>query len=237
MQADCSIMVCGNTGSGKTTLLNSIFSFVPASDRVILVEETPEMRVPHTHFARLTTSEGIELGMRELIVNTLRMRPDRVLVGEVRDPKELSAFMDTLLAGQGKGSYATFHAQSAEEAVARMRNLGAMEMDIAALDLIVVQKRWSSYSGKTKKEERKAVEVCAPSRRRGRLALETVFSYDYETAQFAFRGSAKGIFAKISRSFSKGPQWARSEMERRSEFIESLRGKSWGEFFEAVQNY
>ncbi len=237
VQADCSIMVCGNTGSGKTTMLNSIFSFVPKSDRVILVEETPEIRVPHAHSARLTTAEGIGLGMQGLIVNTLRMRPDRVLVGEVRDAKELSAFMDTLLAGQGKGSYATFHAQSAEEAIARMRSLGAMEMDIACLDLIVVQKRWSTYEGGTKREERKVVEVCAPVRKKSALTLETIFSYDHESRGFKFHGGRSGIFGKISKAFLKDEKWAARELSRRAEFIEGLRGKPWGDFFEAVQAY
>ncbi len=104
MQADCSLLVCGNTGSGKTTLLNSLFNFVPQEERIIIIEETPEINVPHSHLIRLGTAEGIGIGMGELIENTLRMRPDRVVAGEVRNGEELCAFIDTLLAGQGKGS-------------------------------------------------------------------------------------------------------------------------------------
>jgi len=103
MQADCSIMVCGNTGSGKTTLLNSLLNFVPSNERIILVEETPEINTLHKHFVKLVSVEGLDIEMQDLITNTLRMRPDRVIVGEIRDGQEAKAFMDSLLAGQGKG--------------------------------------------------------------------------------------------------------------------------------------
>ena len=140
LQAAGSILICGNTGSGKTTTLNALFSFLPKDERVIIVEETPEVNVPQEHAVRLKTSEHIS--MQSLITETLRMRPDRVIVGEIRSTKEVSAFIDTILAGQGKGSFATFHAQSADECLSRLNALGIDKGYLESIDLIIVQKRW-----------------------------------------------------------------------------------------------
>ncbi len=124
MQTDLNLIVCGNTGSGKTTTLNSLFEFVPLNERIIITEETPEINVPHSHKIKLKACEEQGIGLNELVYETLRMRPDRVIVGEVRNGNELRALVDTMLAGQGKGSYATFHALNAKECIRRMVSLG-----------------------------------------------------------------------------------------------------------------
>ncbi|MDO8647553.1 MAG: ATPase, T2SS/T4P/T4SS family [Candidatus Diapherotrites archaeon] len=103
-QTDSSVLIAGNTGSGKTSLLNALFCFVPENERIIAVEETPELKIMHEHLIKLNVSEGLNVGMKDLIIDSLRMRPDRVIVGEVRNSEEVLAFVDTMLAGQGKGS-------------------------------------------------------------------------------------------------------------------------------------
>lgn len=103
-QTDSSVLIAGNTGSGKTSLLNALFCFVPARERIIAVEETPELNLTQEHLVKLNVSDGLKLGMKDLIVDSLRMRPDRIIVGEVRNSEEVLAFVDTMLAGQGKGS-------------------------------------------------------------------------------------------------------------------------------------
>ncbi|PJA16775.1 MAG: hypothetical protein COX63_03120, partial [Candidatus Diapherotrites archaeon CG_4_10_14_0_2_um_filter_31_5] len=122
LQTDTSIVIAGNTGSGKTTSMNALFSFVDKKERIIVTEETPEISLPQEHVIKLNTAENLGIEMQELIINTLRMRPDRIIVGEIREKKEAKAFIDTLLAGQGKGSYATFHALSGKEFITRMKN-------------------------------------------------------------------------------------------------------------------
>ncbi len=104
LQSDSTLLVCGNTGSGKTSTLNALFCFVPANERIVVVEETPEIRLPHEHQIRLASSAELGIDMHSLIVDSLRMRPDRIIVGEMRTASETKAFVDTLLAGQGKGS-------------------------------------------------------------------------------------------------------------------------------------
>ncbi len=157
MDEEKNVIIAGNTGSGKTTTLNAVLSFVPLDERIILVEETPEIDIPHPHSVRLVPTEDIS--MQELVYDTLRMRPDRIVVGEVRRPEEMRALFDTMLAGQGKGSYATMHGRTAEEALRRIRSMGIPEEDLVALDLLVVQRR----RGRGGKEERKIVELVWPN--------------------------------------------------------------------------
>ncbi len=141
VKQECNIMIAGSTGSGKTTTLNALCTLIPKDQRIIIVEETPEISVPHEHCVRLVVNTDLGITMHSLVGDTLRMRPDKLVVGEVRDEKEVKALMDTMLAGQGKGSLCTFHALSAREAIARLRALGAREADLNALHCIAVQKR------------------------------------------------------------------------------------------------
>lgn len=159
MESDVSVMIAGNTGSGKTSFLNALFSFVPLGERVILVEESPELNIPHEHKVRLVASRESGVGLGDLVVDTLRMRPDRVVVGEVRSREEVAALFDSLLAGQAKGCYSTFHADSAGEALSRLKWLGVPEENLSALDLVVVLKRLSAPG----REERRVLELCEVS--------------------------------------------------------------------------
>ncbi|MCR4368382.1 MAG: ATPase, T2SS/T4P/T4SS family [archaeon] len=220
IRADCSILVCGNTGSGKTTLLNGLLYFMPQNERIISVEETPELRVPHKHFVKLSTSETAGIEMQGLIVNTLRMRPDRVIVGEVRTKEEAGAFIDTLLAGQGKGCYATFHAQSASEAIKRLRNLGAMEQDIACIDLIITQKRWTSNLGKSAKEHRKVLEISEPDAKEGALGVEKIFCSGTAAGVEKISIKGKRCAQKIAASFGVKESRLEREINRRAIFLE-----------------
>ncbi len=161
MQTDSNILIAGNTGSGKTTTLNAIFSFVQQNERIIICEETPEVNIPHEHKIRLKIDEKKGINMNELIISTLRMRPDRLIVGEIRTKEEINSFIDTMLAGQGKGSYATFHALSTKDCLERLKKLGALEQDISAIDLIIMQRRWNTIDIQTnsQKELRKIIEI------------------------------------------------------------------------------
>jgi type II secretory ATPase GspE/PulE/Tfp pilus assembly ATPase PilB-like protein len=89
------------------------------------------------------------------------MRPDRLIVGEIRTKDEINSFIDTMLAGQGKGSYATFHALSTKDCLERLKKLGALEQDISAIDLIILQRRWNTIDIKNnvQKELRKIIEI------------------------------------------------------------------------------
>lgn len=221
LQTDSSILIAGNTGSGKTTTLNSLFYFVPKDDRIVVTEETPELNLPHNHLIKVNTAENIGVGMKELIVNSLRMRPDRVVVGEIRDSEEVMAFMDTLLAGQGKGSYATFHAMSSNEAIKRLRNLGVMEIDLASIDLIIIQKRWDFFGGEGKsKEIRKVVQISEVLECKGKALVNDLYVYDYEKGKLEKKKESIKLLGKISASFGK--LGVEAENKRRELLFDSL---------------
>ncbi|MFA4855682.1 MAG: ATPase, T2SS/T4P/T4SS family [archaeon] len=240
MQCDCSVLIAGNTGSGKTSSLNALLSFVPADERLVVVEETPEIRVQHCHFVKLNVVKEQGVGMQSLIVESLRMRPDRIVVGEVRSREEVSAFIDTLLAGQGKGSYATFHGQSARETIGRMRSLGALEVDLAAIDLVVVQRRWNAMgSGNGNREMRRVVEVAELGERKGCLECNVLFRHDYARGCLGREGESTKVFEKARQSFSFDRAGFNRELKKRALFLEEMKGSGigMGEFFRKVNGF
>ncbi|MBN1502528.1 CpaF family protein [Candidatus Woesearchaeota archaeon] len=147
IQYELSILIVGGTGSGKTSFLNVISNFFPPNQRIISIEDTRELRLPKTlHWvpmqSRLPNPEGKgEVTMLDCMVNTLRMRPDRIIVGEVRREKEMEVMFEAMHTGHSV--YATFHASNVEEAVARLTNppINLPKMLLSSLGIIVVQHR------------------------------------------------------------------------------------------------
>lgn len=238
MQLECSVLVAGNTGSGKTSTLNSLFSFVPETERIIAVEETPEIVLPHKHLVKLSVVENLGIEMRHLINDTMRMRPDRVIVGEIRTAEEAKAFIQTLLAGQGKGSYATFHAQSAKECITRMKKLGIMEIDLSALDLIVLQKRWTRIDAERNscRELRRVTEIVELQEKENGLELSPLFSFDYKSDCLKKTGESTRVLGKAENAFLKSRREIEKEIESREKRLGKLKAANPGfkEFFNQI---
>lgn len=156
------IIISGGTGSGKTTLLNMMSSFIPANERIITVEDAAELQLQQEHVVRLETRPGAADGsnaitIRDLIKNSLRMRPDRIVVGECRDGAALD-MLQAMNTGHD-GSMTTTHANSARECISRIETLCMMAgMDLpakvvreqvaSAVNLIVQISRMSDGSRK-----------------------------------------------------------------------------------------
>ena len=120
------IMVVGGTSSGKTTLLAALAARADPAERILVLEDTPELALPQPHVlylrTRLRDAAGLpDVTLRELVINTLRMRPDRVIVGETRGP-EAADMLQAMNVGQD-GTMTTLHANSAREAIARLETL------------------------------------------------------------------------------------------------------------------
>ena len=123
------VLISGGTGSGKTTLLNVLSEFIPSSERVITIEDSAELQLRQDHVVRLETRppniEGKgEITQRELLRNSLRMRPDRIILGEVRGPEALD-MLQAMNTGHD-GSLTTIHASAARDALSRVETMVAM---------------------------------------------------------------------------------------------------------------
>ncbi len=125
----CNMLISGGTGSGKTTLLNIMSSFIPAEDRIITIEDSAELRLQQEHVVRLESRPpNIEgkgaVSIHDLVKNSLRMRPDRIVVGEIRSVEVLD-MLQAMNTGH-EGSMATIHANTAEDAISRLMTMIAM---------------------------------------------------------------------------------------------------------------
>jgi pilus assembly protein CpaF len=134
VKAKLNIIVSGGTGTGKTTLLNVLSSFLPDTDRIVTIEDAVELQIQQEHVVRLesrppnTEGKG-EVTIRDLLRNSLRMRPDRIVVGEVRGGESLD-MLQAMNTGHD-GSLSTVHSNSPRDAVARLETLVLM----AGMDL------------------------------------------------------------------------------------------------------
>ena len=179
VRARRNLLVTGGTGSGKTTTLAALAAFVPAQERLVTIEDAAELRIPLPHVVRLESRppslEGAgAVPIRALVRNALRMRPDRIVVGEVRGGEALD--MLTAMTTGHEGSLSTLHASSPADAVRRVQTLALMgDLDLpyravadqvgSALDAVVHQARLADGS-------RRIVEIAAvePSADGPRLA-------------------------------------------------------------------
>ncbi|MEA4943972.1 MAG: CpaF family protein [Propionicimonas sp.] len=168
VRAELNILVSGGTGTGKTTLLNALSAMIPADERIITVEDVAELSLQQPHVVRLEARpanvEGRgEISIRDLVRNSLRMRPDRIVVGEVRGGETLD-MLQAMNTGHA-GSLATVHANSATDALMRLETLASMsELELpvdvlrdqinSAIDIVVQLNRFPDGS-------RKVVEIAA----------------------------------------------------------------------------
>jgi len=129
VKARLNILISGGTGSGKTTLLNVLSRFIPENERIVTIEDSAELQMKQEHVVRLETRpaniEGKgEVTQRDLVRNSLRMRPDRIIVGEVRGAEVLD-MLQAMNTGHD-GSLSTIHANSPRDALMRLETLVAM---------------------------------------------------------------------------------------------------------------
>jgi pilus assembly protein CpaF len=142
MKAKLNIVFCGATGSGKTTTLNVLSRYIPEHERIITIEDTPELRLMQQHVvtlqAKMANVEGKgAITIRDLFINSLRMRPDRLIIGEVRSDEMLD-LVESIASGHS-GSLAIVHAESPQDCFGRM--LTMMLMTGIKLDTRVMEKQ------------------------------------------------------------------------------------------------
>lgn len=201
VRAKLNILVSGGTGTGKTTLLNVLSAFIPGDERIITIEDAVELQLQQDHVVRLESRpaniEGRgEITIRELVRNSLRMRPDRIVIGEVRGGESLD-MLQAMNTGH-EGSISTIHANSPRDALARLETLVLMAgMDLplraireqisSAIDVIVQISRLRDGT-------RRVTSVTEVQGMEGEIiTLQDAFSFDFAAgvdADGRFRGHA-----------------------------------------------
>lgn len=176
-------IISGGTSSGKTTTLNALSAFINPSERIITIEDTLELQIPHEHVIRMETrvanveNKG-ELTMNDLVKNSLRQRPDRIIVGEVRAEEAITLF--TAL-NTGHSGFGTLHSNDARETITRLTNepMSVPEIMIQAIDFIIMQNRIYTPSGKSFRRISEVAEVVGIEE--GVVQLNKIFQWTPET--------------------------------------------------------
>ena len=221
------ILIAGGTGSGKTTTLNCLAIFVPERRRVITIEDTAELQLPLKHKIRMETRppnvEGKgEITMDMLLKNTLRMRPDRIIVGEVRG-KEAETLFTAMNTGH-EGCLGTLHANNARETITRLTNppMNVPRIMIPALDLIVVQNRYYTATGVIRRVNEIA-EVLADE---NKIKIETVYEWEPARDNFKKSGKDSSVIKEISKFSVLTIDEIFEEIDNRRRLLEYLRNKN-----------
>ena len=201
VESGYNIFISGGTGSGKTTFLNALSQYIPKDERIITIEDNAELRildVPNlvSLEARNANVEGTgEVTIRQLIKSALRMRPDRIIVGEVRSAEAID-MLQALNTGHD-GSLSTGHANSPEDMLSRLETMVLMGME---LPLTAIRRQIASgidvivHLGRLRDKSRKLLEVCeVMDYREGEIHLQTVYRYE-ETGEE--NGKIQGVWEK-----------------------------------------
>lgn len=196
-----SILVSGGTGSGKTTLLNILSQFIPEKERLVTVEDSAELKLSHRNIVRLEARPAnIEgkgrITIRDLVVNCLRMRPDRIIVGECRGAEALD-MLQAMNTGHD-GSMTTAHANNPRDALSRLENMVMMagfelpssairEQIASAIDIVVQQSRLGDGS-------RKIVKIVEVTGREGDV-IQTQDIFEFKQTGVTSKGGIEGYYS------------------------------------------
>lgn len=173
-------IISGGTSSGKTTTLNALSSFINPKERIITIEDTLELQIPHEHVIRMeirppNVENRGELTMNDLVKNSLRQRPDRIIVGEVRGSEAITLF--TAL-NTGHSGFGTLHSNDARETITRLTNapMSVPNIMISAIDFIIMQNRIYRSDGVSFRRISEVAEVSGIEE--GVIQLNKIFEWD-----------------------------------------------------------
>jgi len=224
MQYELNVLVTGGTASGKTSMLNAVSALIPTNHRVISIEQTRELNLPgylHWNWIPLVTRnanpEGKgEVTMLDLVTNSLRMRPDRIIMGEVRRKEEAEVLFEAMHTGHSV--YSTVHADTSQHLVRRMTKppFDLPLEDVQALDLVIVQFR------DRKRGLRRTLEVAEvvynPSEET--MDLNYLYRWDARTDTFEQVNESKKLFDKLNLYTGMTNDEIRADLREKKEVLE-----------------
>lgn len=211
------LIIAGGPGTGKTTLMNALFSFIPSSDRLVIIEDTLELNSNYEeNCSRLESDEDITLA--ELVKNSLRMRPDRVIVGEVRghEARDMMTAMNI-----GKYCMATLHASTARETVMRLENepMKVPSVLINLIDAFLIMKRYN-IKGEVFRVLGEVVETGGMEK--SMVLLSTLWTYDPIRRQFQESMVSSIYRDKLAEISNRNPKEIIDEVKVRSHILALL---------------
>jgi flagellar protein FlaI len=237
------VFVCGETASGKTTTLNAVTTFIHPNAKIVSIEDTPELQVPHQNWIRevvSTTKEGESgVGMFDLLKAALRQRPNEIIVGEIRGAEGAIAFqaMQT-----GHSVMATFHAASVERLIQRLTgapiNVPKSYMD--NLNISIIQQAVKLPNGKTGRRMTSINEIVGYDPITQSFSFVEVFRWDPVSDVFLFTGDGNSYLLehKIAPKLGIPPHKKRriySEVERRGKILEKLSQQGVKNFYDLLK--
>lgn len=210
-------IISGGTSSGKTTTLNALSSFINPKERIITIEDTLELQIPHEHVIRMETrpanveNKG-ELTMNDLVKNSLRQRPDRIIVGEVRADEAITLF--TAL-NTGHSGFGTLHANDARETITRLTNepMSVPEIMIQAIDFIIMQNRIYAPSGVSYRRISEVAEIVGIEE--GVIQLNKIFQWNPETDKIDNVSISSKTLSQIATLSGRSINELHKEIEKR----------------------
>ena len=217
-------VIAGGTGSGKTTTLNCLGMYIPWHRRLLTVEDTAELQVYHDHWLRMETRrerpDGTsEIDMNDCLKSSLRMRPDRIIVGEVRGP-EAATLLTAMNTGHD-GSFGSLHANTAQETVTRMINppMSVPPIMLSGLDLIIIQARLH-VNGKTARKITEVAEVAGMEGDKPRLNI--IWKYNAATDQIEETGIPSKLRETICKAAGISPDVFEQHVSQREEILRDM---------------
>jgi flagellar protein FlaI len=227
-----SMLICGGTASGKTTTLNAILLFIPPQMKIVSIEDTRELNLPHENWVPLLTRSGFgaksaatgkaagEIDMFDLLTAALRQRPQYLMVGEVRGPE---AFVVFQAMATGKSAYTTFHADDVQAMVHRLENdpINLPRALIAALDLVLLQAQVKVGTDMTRRVKG-LIEIVGTDPETNELITNSAYTWNPADDSFNYSGHSY-IFEKVALARNWTQRRMEQEVKRRLDVFEYMK--------------
>jgi len=224
-----SMLVCGGTASGKTTTLNAVLLFIPPQMKIVSIEDTRELNLPHENWIPSLTREGFggrgsnrtgTIDMFELLTTALRQRPQYLMVGEVRGKEAYVVFQAM---ATGKTAYSTFHAEDVQAMVHRMENdpINLPRALMTALDIVLLQAQ-VKVGTKMTRRVKSLTEIVGMDPETGELITNAVHTWNPADDTFNFSGHSY-VFEKVRTIRNWSPREMEREVKRRVDILDYMK--------------
>ncbi|MFP4169441.1 MAG: type II/IV secretion system ATPase subunit [Methanomassiliicoccales archaeon] len=225
-----SMLVCGGTASGKTTTLNAVLLFIPPQMKIVSIEDTRELNLPHENWVPALTREGFggkttgtgsgTITMFDLLTASLRQRPQYLMVGEVRGAEAYVVFQAM---ATGKTAYSTFHAEDVQSMVHRMENdpINLPRALMTALDIVLLQAQ-VKVGTKMTRRVKSLTEVVGMDPETGELITNSAYSWNPADDSFSFSGHSY-VYEKVRTIRNWSPREMEREIKQRVDILEYMK--------------